>query len=338
MQHAIMYDEQTNKASTLDAGTLHTRVQTDKDYLKQKRFFSPVRGVPVIPHFPRTARGNEIKIRAHFACAAGHGLSAHIFDRKKTADTISRAIDSGKKILLSLNTDLSFKDLNFRKTQNLQAQDKEKPLEQWITQNYNNYLSVSVTSLEDTIRALRHIHKYSPDSLKNGDVLALYQGGVMPYKDFYLGRDLSKLKTLYNNLAAGTEDCKIGQTRILGFPRLFHFTPSQSTLNEAGMRGIKGNHLRPAHSDDSILFSKLVFADKNIQDTASYTALWNQLAAANDNAQFDGVYVMAAPSISVNPDTASDRKNWAMLRWIITDIDKQICKPGLSACKPSPKP
>ena len=333
MQTAIMYDETANTASKIDAASLHARVRENAAYLDGKRFFSPVRGVPVVPKFPRRAIGNEIKLRAHFACAAGYGLKGHVLDRNGATDHLGKTLDSGKTILLSINADMTFADKNYRFARG----GKEAPLEQWIEHHYNNYLSVSVSSAKDVIRVLNQIHRHDKTAIKNGRVCALYQGGVLGYQDFYLGRSLPKLKALYNSMAAGQEGLNIGQSRVLGFPRLFHFDVSQTTLKENGVRGLKGNHLRPAERGDSILFSKLIPADPADQDTPAYSALWNHLSARNHaHADQNGVYVMAAPSITINPDTANDRKNWSMLRWVIYDIDRQTSIPGEATGRAKP--
>ncbi len=253
-------------------------------------------------------KGFEEKVSACFARAAGYGDNDHVFDHE-SARNLSESLEEGKHVLLSLNLDLSYRALDFRKMNAPEG----TPLEQWIGRNRRNYMSVSVKSASELRGVIKDIHSISPEHFRDGKISALYRGGVLPYASFYLGANEQRLSTLHNEMAALKGALPKGETRAIGFPRLMRFKPTKKTLQYKGADGLRGNVIWRDESKTR-LFSQLVFSDENEKTSAEQIRIFERLRSAQE-----GLYVVASPSIS----RGHLRGEWRQLRWIINDFDRQ---------------
>lgn len=276
------------------------------------KLVDPDRATPVIFKKAHTRRGNEEHVRAHFAAAAGYGIEDHVFDRQ--SKNIRQAVRDGTKILLSLNDDLSYRALDFREMEG----DTVHKLEQWMDVQNGNHISVSVRSAEECLKTLMKIKDMTDEkNVLSRQVFALYRGGVVPYRKFHISDVAREHTGLYDALAQGHEGVAIGETRMVGFPRLMRMSLTDSTYREGGRRGLKGNAIWREEARKN-LFSRLIFADEGYEKTPAYRDLRVKMLGMR------GVdhYVLASPSITLGKDDGK----WQMLRWIITDPKSQICE------------
>lgn len=263
---------------------------------------------PMSFHHTYWRKGYEEKVSACFARAAGYGDNDHVFDHNR-AQNLSENLKAGKNVLLSLNLDLSYRALDFRKMK----APSDVPLEQWISRSRSNYVSVSVSSVEALRAVIKSIYAQSPDHFSQGKVGALYRGGVLPYSSFYLGAKRERLSDLYEDMSRLKGALPKGETRAIGFPRMIRFEPTKTTLEKKGCEGLKGNVYWREESRTR-LFSQLVFSDEQEKTDAEQIRIFEKLRESQR-----GLYVLASPSIS----RGYLRGEWRQLRWIINDFDRQ---------------
>jgi hypothetical protein len=260
--------------------------------------------------------GHEIEVSPSFALMPGYAINDHVFAQEKnTTKTINSALNEGKKILLSLNTDLSYRSLNFRE---MKSQGTQK-LEKWMEENHGEYLSVSAKTTQSAIKAIHDVanHKSNPDI--NEAISALYRGGVMPFRNFYMGHRLQDFNALFNNLSKGHEGMQVGETRMVGFPRLMRFIAAKTTKEQKGARGVRGNSYWEK-GDRQGLINQLVFSPPNNELEPDKNKKLQEIFNKVINHE-NGVYVMASPTISIGQN--DNKTRWKQLRWIINDTDLQ---------------
>lgn len=279
---------------------------------------SPNDALPVVFRRSHTRLGNEERVRACFAYAPGYAPEeSHIFDHRK-ADTLRQAVASGKNVVLSLNTDLSYRALNFRE---MQAQGVQR-LEHWMNRQRGNYISVSIRSTKEAVKTLQTIHQTDPAYSMNNHVFALYRGALLPYRNFYLGLRKPDLCRLFDDMRDLEGGVKYGETATIGFPRMIRFLPAQTSIESNGAKGLKGNRIQ---RDDvkKVLLSRLIFSDEQeTRNKPSYRGAFN-LVAQNKN---DGIYVMASPVVNLKEQNGA----WQLMRWVINDPNSQMCERGLT--------
>lgn len=322
MEYAIVTDEQTGRSFRMDAVAFEAQI-AGNDRLKietpvadwKDRFvlLDPDRAVPMVFRATHWRHGFEEKVSACFARAAGYGDHDHVFQPKVQARNLKDAMSEGKTVLLSLNMDLSYRALNFR---HLRGGD-HLGLENWIS-NHRDYISVSMSSAAELRQTLKDIFNQQPDYRPRGKVYALYRGGVMPYANLYLAANEQRLGDLYDDMQDLKRALPRGETRAIGFPRLFRFVPTKSTLEQKGMRGLKGNVFWRA-DDQTRHISQLVFSDDIEKTPAEQIRIFETLRASQN-----GVYVLAAPTISRGAHKPHLRSEWRQTRWIINDFDRQV--------------
>ena len=148
MQNAILFNTKTGtRPRRVTAGQFENALEKKPALRDQVELYSISRGVPLVFRKGHGAQGNEGHVRSHFASAAGYGINDHVYERDN--ETLSKAVKSGKKVLLSLNIGLSPQPIDFR---NMNPEDGVTPLEDWIHKTRGDYVSVSVGSVQEAIR------------------------------------------------------------------------------------------------------------------------------------------------------------------------------------------
>lgn len=261
-----------------------------------------------------------VRISACFAYAAGYGPRDHVFDRlKRLAPT-----DPAQKILITLAMNLYRGDADFSGC--VDVTGRSLSLQQWITSHGTNYTTIAVHSVADFVHLSRRLIKSPADKER---VHILFAGAVLPYEDFYLGSRSENHQKLYTSLKDGKEGLPIKDARRVGIPRLIKFRPTQTTLDGQSKSEIRGNFSQVRRN---CYVSQLVIpplAKANGEDQR----VLDQIIHAGK----DGIYVLACPSVSIEPDDLrtqlSDTKKrliWHHLRWIVQDPEAQICRRGVS--------
>jgi hypothetical protein len=316
-----------NEAWALDPKTKQARVVTaaqwgaelKKDPSLAQRFQLVTKGTqkPLVYRGPYTRMGHEERVKPHFAYAAGHAPpQSHIF--KREPESFEESVRKGKKVLLTLNTDLSHVNPDFRNT----AVESCLTLEKFQQENEGKYVTYAIHDAADAVDAIKKIHgllqTHEPKAKMDDRVFALYRGGVLPYHQFFLGDRREDIADLYDHMKANIAGTIHGQTRMIGMPRLIRFVPSRSTQEEKGLKGLKGAVYQPKGAAASY-FSRLVFADENVKETPAYKALREQILQNKE-----GVYVLACPTITIG----AEENGWRMMRWVINDIAAQTAPTG----------
>jgi hypothetical protein len=329
---AVAINPKTRNVRTLNAYEYAHLLATKPRFTKNLELYSLVDALPLEFVPAQKGKGNEMDVPPRFKILAGYSPESHVFDNRK-GQTLDRALKSGKSILLSLNLDLSYQQIDYRETNEVLQREPDAQggyaLEDWIQSHYGEYHSVSIKSVEDLIKVIRKIYEHPSKVSLNDRVRVLYRGGVLPYEMFYLGKRQEDLNILFDNLKSGKSGVAFGETRVIGFPRLFIFKPTLTTMKEEGSRGLKGAF---SHVANGYYFSKLIFSKPNTEsiNNPDYKKLFKTI---KDNKK--GVYVLAAPTVTINSNQPEEeRGHMHMTRWIITDIESQITAVGQFGSKP----
>ncbi len=249
--------------------------------------------------------GGEEFVRACWVRPDGFGDDDHIFERDQ--QNFKEAVLAGKSVLLSLNLRLSSIPVSFR---NMPGHDA-KNLEEWISEKHGSYITVSVNSVEDTIKSLGRFRELAGDSAGER-VFAMHMGAVVPFKNFFIGTQ-RKIASLYNDMQNGFGGVSLGNTRFIGFPRLMPFIPTAPTIKSGAAKGLKGNHVKAEKGKPYL--AQIVF-DKRDEDrnTDDYQRLRNSLVGGEQ-----AVYVLATPSIT----RPASRDDWKHMRLSVDNITAQ---------------
>ena len=269
-----------------------------------------------------TRMGNTEIVRACWVRPEGHGDRDHVFN-KHAQEGLADAVKARRNILLSLNLDLASRPISFR---NLKEKGASNP-EQWVAANRGNYLSIPVHSAEEAREVLLKIHELDADFPFRDRVFALHRESIVPYRNFFLGHRTEDMAHLYNAMQERRAGVPVGETRMIGFPRLFRLIPTETAIQEHFGRGIKGNRVNMGEGKP--LFSTLIFSkhDEALRSDP-YKILTDELLAHRKQ----GVYVLASPSVTVgeSPD------DWKMMRWMINDISRQTTPSEAAESAPAP--
>ncbi len=273
---------------------------------------SPKDGLPL--RFSRSYKkqGNEDIVPAHWAKPDGFGNHDHIFGEPEKQN-LAKALDAGKAVLLSLNMDLAPQPISYEGIKEKNGQN----LIDWIGVNKGRYISIPIHNAQEALDIIRQIKQHDPSIKVAKRVSAVYEGAVVPYHNFYLGTRSNFFSGLYEAMQKGRAGIPLGEGRMIGFPRLIHFVPLDSTKKEKGNRGLKGNHFKSVTGMPQ--FSQLIFKNEDDKlQTEPYKALRDELVGHPE-----GIYVLACPSITVVDPKERSPRQWKMMRWVISDIGLQ---------------
>ncbi|MCB1593041.1 MAG: hypothetical protein KDI90_11390 [Alphaproteobacteria bacterium] len=265
--------------------------------------------VPLTFRRSYTRMGDEEIVRACWVRPPGFGDHDHVFNRQ-AQQGLGEAVKQGKSVLLSLNLNLSSRPVSF---ENL-PEKGAKNLKDWITANRGQYITIPVHSAQEARAAILKVHELDQDFPLSRNLFALHKGAVVPYRNFFLGHREEDISHLYNALQGRRAGVPVGETRMIGFPRLFRLVPASTTISEQATKGIKGNTIRQEQGKP--LFSSLIFTNHDeVLKSDPYRILTSELLAHHD----EGVYVLASPSVTVG----EPQDDWKMIRWIVNDIEAQ---------------
>ncbi len=263
---------------------------------------------PIVFRQKHSRRGNLEKISACFAHASGYApIEDHIFKSNNGYKNIDEAIAGKAKIILSLNMNLSYLSLDFRA-----ASDPSILSEVDFKYQNPNYYMVSVKNLPDAIQAIKKSSEAG--ATLNQDVVALYRGAVLPYREFYLGNREDDIMKLYKNMEERVSGIQVGNTRNVGFPRIFLVSATGTTIQQKATKGAKVNYIR---RNDKALFSQLVFPDASkIEKRMATKEAWEIMLESNGEA-----YVIASPSISLDVKESGFLRQ---MRLVVTNLNRQV--------------
>ncbi|MFP4386493.1 MAG: hypothetical protein ACLFP8_03620 [Alphaproteobacteria bacterium] len=264
----------------------------------------PETGVPLTFRHSHYTHGHYRFVTACWVRPDGHGD-----ENTRAPENFKKAIQNGKSILLSLNMHLASHPIRFANMTGHNAQN----LGSWVKQNEGNYITVSIKSIQEATQSLGRIREVAGDNA-GSRIFALHRGGVMPFRHFFIGKP-NKMANLYNDMQNGKGGIQKGGKSFIGFPRLMPFIPTQTTINENGAKGFKGNHIR-AQSGAPYL-TQLTFPNGDYaQETDPYRILREQLTETNQPA----IYVLATPTITL---TQGRPNRWKHMRLSVEDIPAQ---------------
>ncbi len=283
---------------------------------------SPDDAIPLTLRRSHTRLGNTEVVKACWVRPPGFGDHDHVFNHH-AQQGLGEALKQGKSVLLSLNLDLASRPISFRNLKEKGAQN----LENWIASKRGHYISIPVHSAEEARETLLKIRELDADFSFRDRVFALHREAVVPYRNFFLAHRPEDMAHLYNALQERRAGVPVGETRMIGFPRLFRLVPTETAIQEHFGRGIKGNRINMGEGKP--LFSTLIFSkhDEALRSDP-YKILTDELLAHRKQ----GVYVLASPSVTVgeSPD------DWKMMRWMINDISRQTTPSEAAESAPAP--
>ena len=315
MKSALITGRSGTTAEVVKGVVFEKKLAADPTLLERVNLLNPDTGAPLI-YVPAYSRnGHSEKISAHFKHVKGYAPKVdHVFDRSTSTVSIKDALAEGKKILLSLNLDLSYRSLDFSQDQKTSVQN----IDRWKSQN--KYLSVSIKDIDDVVAVGKMVKDggYNPKE----SIFASYGHGVMPYQDFYIGKRDERIVQLYNNMLNGNSGVNIGQTRQVGFPRLMRFAPAQTTLDQGGAHGIRGSRVE---FNDKVFLNYIVFSNPTKDIKREFTAKAMDMFKKGE--KDIGVYVLASPTISTGHQADNPEDYWRNIRWVVNNPETQIRVP-----------
>ncbi len=313
MDKAIIIDKAEGTQQELDADNFAVLLREYPDLKSSVLLRDNETANPVVFRPTSYRDGNEVRVRAHFAFASGYAPhEEHVFNNPKGYSTITEAVEADAKIVLSHNAGLSYRKLDFRQMMFPGA----LPVEEWKGANQGNYISVSVKTAGEAVRKIQTVGAVNEDVRLNDTIFALYRGSVIPYREYFLGQRTQDMTQLYHNLTNEVSGLALGNSRVVGFPRLFQFVATQRTIERKCANGVQG-HI--AYADGRVHFNQLVFSQQpqkaGAEKTEFLSRVWEKLVAGNGE-----LYVMASPSVTIGKEP----DKWAQTRWIVTDVDSQL--------------
>ncbi len=317
MFHALAVEKDQSAASWRTTASRFEEMLAHREDLRTSVALYDLENMSPV-HFRKAHKrlGYSKDVSACFAYAAGYAPHEdHIFSRNQNPAKLMNAVHEGKKVLISLNADMTNRDVDFGKLRHPLAQRVEK----WMAANAGNYFIQSVRSADDLLKLLRKIKKEEPGYGVKANVSVLHRGAVLPYPQFFMRAQGQNFQDLFANMAQGVEGIFSDKThtRIIGFPHLIEFNIASQTVQEKGARGLRSQP--HGYWSGMNIISQLVVRDHNSKDPMSLTDQWEKVREMG--ASF---YVLAAPVIT--PPKLGDK--WGHIRWVINDMDKQFGKKG----------
>lgn len=326
MDHALGIDPITQKEHLFSAQEYQERLDAGEPLKEKFQLVSQTELSPVDFIAGYKKEGHYRPVKAHFRRLAGYGLDEHYYDytAKNKVEGLTTALNAGKKILLSLNLDLSYRQPHFDNPHESFI-PHHRTRGAWVSKNHGNYVTVSIHNVKDAIKTILKVAAHEPDKSIKDRVFANYRGAVLPYEEFYLGRRISDLTKMYNSLANGEAGATYKQHHVVGMPRLINFVPTQTTLDTPGTKAIRGNVPRNiSHCD------QLIFAQEDIETTPEFKSLWENISKSMSVADLDknGIFVLASPIVKQEIKGEESSSKWqGYTLWNISDIETQTTLP-----------
>jgi hypothetical protein len=350
MDTALVHNTKTNKEYVIAADRLEKRLKRNSGLLENLEFTTEDKKVPLRFHFSNWSGGYDTKRSAYFSAEPGIVETPHVFTRKSEKEkSFGEKVADGQRVLLTLNSNLSHRLVNFR---NIKYPVTQK-YETWLGENAKNYISVSVHSAEQTIKQMRRTYNFLATQFSNKIELreefekcvhAAYRGGVMTFNQFNVGNDAEKLSQLPANLhnqigGVYVEDYKKLKSgkieiekKVIGLPMMFRFFPTKRTLEAQAKQQIRGNFVEN-HDRHVMNISQLVFAhgDDKEGGTEEYHTLREKILNCENPLapEKGGIIVLASPSITWKPNLniyeydRDKEKPWEHTRLLIESIPLQ---------------
>ncbi len=289
------------------------------EIVRDYAIFEMQTGLPLTFRKKHSRKGNEEQVSPTFVHDPGSNVvEDRVFDRK-TRKKLSQALQEGKKVLLSLNVDLTHKPVDFR---NASQRDPRivASLENWQKENHGQYITFPVETVAQVVETLQRIKNLVPGYSVDRNVYALHRGGVMPMRVFNTADKSLYLSKIFHDVSRGTAAVPYGKDRMIGFPRLMRFIPTKTTLDNEATGSIRGNFLDAAHGSAAYI-GDLVFSDRTARSTPEFEKMRHSILKKGKQ----GVLVLASPTTDKPSSQQSLPFNkWAQTRWIINDPAVQV--------------
>lgn len=314
MHTALIVTKADPKTSRrIGADEFEAELERNPDFIGQVDAFDLDTLSPVHFRQKHTRYGGEQEVKACFAFAAGYAPEQdHIFGHKPENMSVIEAAQQGRKILLSLNADLTNRPVNYRVLRDPLA----TTLEDWMAQHRGNYFIQSIKTAEDLVALIRRLHGELPQYSLKQNLRVLHRGTVISYGQFYMRATADNFQQLYHMMQDGITGIKTdaSQTRIIGAPRLVEFELARTTQQQKGVRGIRSKSYADGRAR---LFNQIVIRGHR-DEPSVLRREWEVVHALG--ASF---YVLAAPVISPKSEGG-----WEQIRWIVNSPEAQLAKKG----------
>jgi len=296
--------------SLADADSLDVLIKANPEMRADIDLHCSQTGLPIVFKSAHGRNGYPNGVRAHYAYAAGYAPErSHIFDEENKYTSIGDAIKSDAKILLNLNVDLSYRDIDL-------SQSKESQVQAAADWKYkNNYHSIAAKDLDSVVLAVRRVMQLGKNP--NEEIFVSSRNAVLPFSDFYMGHKAQDFEKLYTDMAENKSGISFGPTRAIGFPRMFRFELAKTAIQDKANRGLRGNWMKFANDTHATLSHLILSEQDELAKQAQKRQIFNQ---ATENGR--GIYVLACPTISTGHE--QDRDFLRMVRWVINDPERQI--------------
>ena len=328
----LIYNEGKRPEKTVDAGHVERWVRRRPEILDEVSFVSPEKRQPVFFRPTIYQGGFYHRISAHFSREAGAVNAPHVITKTKKPSLQAQIDNPEINIVLNLNLNLSHR---------LVVLERDSPTlgenyDAWREQHKNKYEPVSIGSAQQLSGVVKKIFASaaSKDRKPEQRIFASYRGAVMPYEQFYVGRNENAYPDLFFNLyfqhgGVLLREKKSGgsatpQNRVVGFPRLLVWNPSE-TFRSAEPKATFHSKAAECPSRHAVALNLLVFPRHDDKaDTPEFAALKE---AARDPLR--RLFVLASPTITwdaeIDPRKYDREKRPALehIRWTVGSIKKQ---------------
>lgn len=202
--------------------------------------------------FKRNKHFATLPLRQHREGCANKDLHEDPAESGKAArETFRAAItDTAQKLIINLNGETG-SGLKVRFGKAAQVEHSKTEFGQFMRAHKKNYAAISVQTLPEMIDQIRQIRELGGrDALKRTYVC--HHLALRPLHEVLIGRNPDKIKALYRRMFDGHDLLAVLPDRSIGFPRLFHFVPTQATKAAAKPGKYAGNAVTvSSHGDDA---------------------------------------------------------------------------------------
>lgn len=194
--------------------------------------------------FTRSKHFATLPKRAHREGCSNHELHDDPEERKVSFRAAIN--DPQMKLVINLNGETG-SGLKVRFANATQVEHSQTQFGQFMRDNRGAYASIGVRSLHDFMAQVQQIRE-----LGGRDALARTQVchhlSLRSLQDVLVGQNPDRLKALYRQTFDGADSLATLPDRIVGFPRVFHFVPTNATRKSDQPAKYLGNSIDVATS------------------------------------------------------------------------------------------
>jgi hypothetical protein len=149
--------------------------------------------------------------------------------------------DPAMKLVINLNGETG-SGLKVRFGKAAQVEQSSTEFGQFMRDNKKAYASISLQTLPELIAQIRQIREAGGQAALARTYIC-HLLSVRPLREFLVGHKPEAIKALYRRMFDGDDVLAVQPDCIIGFPRLFHFVPTEATRKAEQPNRLFGNSI-----------------------------------------------------------------------------------------------